>query len=122
MDPKITIEKDYILVEPKERDFWKIIESAARLFKTPEYPYKDVIWLFRKGSIETTYEDLYKIKDFVKNNLPEKTKQDKKVALVVETGLHAAMAEEYTRIVKDLPQRFKVFFDFHDAEDWILNT
>ena len=121
MDPKISVKRDYILVEPEERDFWKIIESAARLFETPEYPEKDVVWLFREGPLEMTYDDLYRIKEFVKNNLPQITKQDKKVALVVETGLHAAMAEEYTKIVSDLPQTFKVFFDLGEAVDWVLN-
>ncbi len=121
MEPKITVKKDYILVEPKEREFWKIIESLVKLFKMPEYLNKDVIWLFSKGPLETTYDDLYKIKEFVKNNLPEKIKSDKKVAIVVETGLHAAMASEYANIVKDLPQEFKVFSDLHAAKNWIFN-
>jgi len=121
MAPKITVKADYILVEPQEREFWEILESLGKLFEIPEYLDKDVIWLFREGSLKTTYNDLYKIKDFVEHNLPENTKPDKKVAFVVETALQAAMAAEYTKIVKELPQEYKVFSDFQAAEDWIKN-
>jgi hypothetical protein len=120
MEPKITIKKDYILVEPPEREFWEILDSLAKLFDMPEYLNKNVIWLFPEGPLKTAYDDLYKIKDFVKENLPDNTKPHKKVALVAETGLHAALAQEYAKLAESLALEFKVFPDLGAAEDWIL--
>jgi hypothetical protein len=120
MEPIITIKKDYILVEPQEREFWEILEPLAKLFNLPEYLNKDVIWIFPEGPLKTAYDDLYKIKDFVKQNLPENTRPHKKVAIVEETGLPAALAQEYAKIVTDLALEFKVFSDLHAARDWIV--
>jgi hypothetical protein len=79
MGPKITIKKDYILVEPQVYEFQEIIGCIARLFNMPENLEKNVIWLFEEGSLKITYDELYKIKDFVKENLPENEKPDKKL-------------------------------------------
>ena len=42
-----------------------------------------------------------------------------KTAIVVETGLHLGIAEEFARIVKDLPCDIRVFSNIRSAEDWI---
>ena len=120
MTDTITIKDDYILVEPREAEFWEIWETLGRLFQMPEYPDKDVIWFFNPGPLKIAYDELYKIKDFLKENYPENAKPHKKVAIVVSTGLHAAMATEYTRIVEGLPVEFKVFSDLDAAEKWIV--
>ena len=121
MEPRITIKEDYILVEPQERDFWSVMESFGRLFLLPEYQNKNTIWLFHEGPLKITLNDLYKIKDFLIEHAPDDTRQFKKVAIVVETGLHAAMAEVYTKITKDLPREFMVFSSLQHAEAWITD-
>ena len=122
MEPKITIKEDYVLIEPREAEFWEIAESLGRLFKIPEFPYKDVIWNFDAGSLKITYKESYKIKDFIKENEPEEIKPDKKIAIVASTGLYAAMATEYTIIVEDFPVEIKVFPDLTAAEEWITEA
>ncbi len=64
------------------------------------------------------YEDIYKIKDFVANYYP-KYRNRHKTAIVVENGLQAGLAKEYTNIVKDLPFATKVFSKIESAEEWI---
>ena len=122
MEPKITIMEDYVLIEPREAEFWEIVESLGRLFKIPEFPYKDVIWNFDAGHLKIAYEELYKIKDFIKENEPEKIKPDKKIAIVAPTGLYAAMATEYAKIVEEFPIEIKVFPDLDAAEEWITQN
>lgn len=68
MEPKITIKEHYVLIEPREAEYWEIVQSLGRLFKIPEFPYKNVIWNFDAGSLKITHEELYKIKDFIKEN------------------------------------------------------
>jgi len=121
MESKITIKKDYILVEIQERAFLEIVVLLGRLFKTPDYLNKDAIWLFRQVPLQMTYEDLYKIKDFIMEHYPDNAKPDKRVALVAETGFDTAMATEYVGIVKGLPLEFKVFSDLKAAEEWIVS-
>ena len=79
MEPKITIREHYVLIEPREAEYWEIVQSLGRLFKIPEFPYKNVIWNFNAGSIKIAYEELYKITDFIKENEPEEIKPDKKL-------------------------------------------
>jgi hypothetical protein len=122
MQPHITVEKDYILVEPLENEYLEIVGILSRLFKMPEYLQKDVIWKFHTGPLKAAYEDLYAIKAFIKRHYPEGTKPDKKVAIVVETGLFTAIAKEYVKIVKDLSPEFKVFSDLSEAIDWIAGS
>lgn len=122
MQPQITVEKDYILVEPQENEYLEIVGILSRLFKMPEYLHKDVIWKFHTGPLKAAYDDLYEIKAFIKNHYPEGTKPDKKVAIVVETGLFTAIATEYVKIVKDLSPEFKVFSDLSEAIDWIAGS
>ena len=87
MEPKITIKEHYVLIEPREAEYWEIVQSLGNLFKLPEFPYKDVIWNFAAGPLKITYEELYKIKDFIKENEPEEIKPDKKIAIVAPIGL-----------------------------------
>ena len=79
MEPKITIREHYVLIEPREAEYWEIVQSLGRLLKIPEFPYKNVIWNFDAGSLKITYEELYKITDFIKENEPEEIKPDKKL-------------------------------------------
>jgi len=119
MEPRITIKEDYILVEPRENDYWEVVGILAELFKMPEYLTRDVIWKFHAGPLNAAYDELYQIKDFIQQYYPANAKADKKVAIVVETGLYIAMATEYVKIAGDLPPELKVFSDFSRAVDWI---
>ena len=118
MAPKITDKKDYILVEPQENEYWEIWEAIGRLLKMPEYPDKNDIWIFHEGPLDLVYDDLYKLRDFIKENYPQNTTRSK-TALVVESGLQKAMAESFAQIAIDLPYEIKVFSDIQSAEDWI---
>jgi hypothetical protein len=119
MTDTITMKDDYILVTPREAEFWEIWETLARLFQMPEYADKNVIWIFNPGPLNIAYDELYKIKDFLKENFPETAKPDKRTAIVVSTGLHTAMATEYIRLAEDLPVELRVFSEFRAAEKWI---
>lgn len=44
-----------------------------------------------------------------------------KTAIVVASGVQAAIANFFIQIAKDLPFEIKVFSDFQAAEDWIIN-
>ena len=122
MESRITVEpeKGYILVEPVAANFWEIFECAGRELKVPEYPDKNAIWVFPDVPIELNYDDLYKLREFVLKNYPKDAKPDRKVAIVVQTGTQTALANEYTKIVKDLPVQFQVFSDLQSAEEWII--
>jgi hypothetical protein len=118
MAPKITVKKDYILVEPKKVDYWEIWEGIGKVRNLPEFSEKNDIWVFHEGPIELNYVDLHKLKDFVKEIYPEKAKRSK-TAIVVESGLQSAMALIFTQIAENLPFEIKVFFDLQAAENWI---
>ena len=119
MEPKITVKKDYILVEPpKGVDYWQIYEEVGKLLARDDFPQKNDIWVFHEGPLLFLYEHLYKLKDFVADHYPKDFKGHK-TAIVVETGIQTGLAEEYTRIVENLPFEIKVFSDIRSAEDWI---
>jgi hypothetical protein len=119
MPPQITIKKDYILVEPKEGfDLREIQQGVARLFYVKGIPEQNRIWVFREGPENLSYDDLDKLKTVVKEYYPADA-SIRKTAIVVETDQQAALAELFTKIAKDLPQEFKVFYNLHDAEDWV---
>jgi hypothetical protein len=119
MPPKITIKKDYILVEPKEGSgFREIQQGVARLFYVKGIPEQNRIWVFREGPENLSYDDLHKLKDVIKENYPEDARINK-TAIVVESGLQTSLAESFTKIAEDLPQEFKVFSNLQDAEDWV---
>lgn len=119
MAPKITIKKDYILIEPKSGiDLREIQQGVARLFYVKEIPEQNRIWLFRKGPQNLSYEDLPRLKDIIKYNYPKNSKINK-TALVVESGVQTDLAEAFAKIAEDLPQTFRVFKSLADAEEWI---
>ena len=119
MSPKITIKHDYILIEPKEgTDFREIQRGIARLFYVEGIPEQNRIWVFREGRNNLSQDDLYKLKDVIRENYPVDARINK-TALVVEPGLQTSLAESFTEITADLPQKFKVFSNLTDAEDWV---
>lgn len=118
--PKITVKKDYILVEPKEVDYWQIWEGIGKVRNLSEFSQKNDIWVFRDSPITLTYVDLYKLKDYIEDIYPEDVTRSK-TAIVVATGLQSAMASFFSEIAKDLPFEIKAFSDFKAAEDWITN-
>ncbi len=119
MSPKITIKKDYVLLEPKEgTDYWEIKRGVARLFYVPEIPEKNRIWVFREGPEKFSYDDLHKLRDIIKENYPNDHKINK-TAIVVESGFQSSMAESFRQIAEDLPFEIRVFSDFQAAEDWV---
>ena len=119
MSPKITIKKDYVLLEPKEgTDFWEIRRGVARLFYVPEIPDKNRIWVFREGPEKFSYDDLHNLKDNIKENYPNDHKIGK-TAIVIKSGFQSNMAESFRQIAEDLPFEIRVFSDFQAAEDWV---
>jgi hypothetical protein len=119
MSPEITVKKDYILIEPRaSADFWEIQRGIARLFYVPEIPKKNRIWLFPEGPQKLTEDDLYKIRDLLKENYP-KDSAINKTAIVVESGLQSNMAEAFARIAVDMPHEFRVFANLAEAESWV---
>jgi hypothetical protein len=121
MTSKIILEseKDYILVEPKAGNYWEICECLGRELKVPEYPDKNAIWSFPDVPLKLIYDELYKIREILCNNYPKNANPDRKVAIVVQTGLHMALAKEYVKIVEDLPIKFQLFSDLSSAEEWV---
>lgn len=119
MPPQITIKKDYILVEPKEgSDFRDILHGVARLFYVKGIPEQNRIWVFREGPQNLSHDDLYKLKEIIKENYPDDARINK-TAIVVESGIQTSLAESFTEIAEDLPQQFRVFSNLADAEDWV---
>ena len=119
MDSDITIQKDYILLEPLSGiNYWEILESIGRLMNMEEYREKNDIWVFRDGPVMLLYDDLYKLKDIIEEHHPKNAKRNK-TAIVVETGLQFGMADEFAKIAEDLPCEIRVFSDMQSAEDWI---
>lgn len=119
MSPEITVRKDYILIEPgADADFWEIQRGIARLFYVPEIPKKNRVWLFREGPQKLTEDDLYKIRDLLKENYPEDSAITK-TAIVVEAGMPPNMLEAFARIAKDMPHEFRVFSKLSEAVSWV---
>ena len=119
MAPRISIKKDYILIEPeKGTDFRDIQRGVARLFYVEGIPEQNRIWVFREGPENLTFDDLNKLKDVIKENYPADVRINK-TAIVVESGLQTSLAESFTKIAVDLPQKFKVFPNLTDAEVWV---
>ena len=120
MSPKITIRKNYILVEPQDgTDYREIQRGVARLFYSDRIPEKNRIWLFREGPEKLSNDDLLRLKYIIKENYPNFSKVSK-TAIVVTSELQLKMAELFTQIAEGIPQSFKVFCDFADAEAWIM--
>ena len=120
MDIEITIQKDYIFVEPpKGINYWDILEGIGRLMNLDECPIKNNIWEFRDGPVMLLYDDLYKIKAVIKEHYLKKAKRNK-TAIVVKTDLHFGIANVFVEIVKDLPCDIRVFSNLRSAEGWIF--
>ena len=119
MAPKITIKKDYILIEPKAGiDLREIQQGVARLFYVKEIPEQNRIWVFREGPENLSYDDLPKLKEIIKLNIPKDSKINK-TALVVKPGTQTDLAEAFTKIAEDLQQTIKIFTRLADAEEWV---
>ena len=119
MSPRITIKKDYILIEPKDGiDFRDIQQGVARLFYVEGIPEENRIWVFREGPQNLAFDDLNKLKDIIKENYPVDARINK-TAIVVESDRQTSLAESFTKIAVELPQKFKVFSNLADAEDWV---
>ena len=116
---KITTREDHILVEPsKGIVYWEVVFGLSKLLSMPEFHDRNDVWVFRKGKMDIAFSDLYKIKEYVKQNCP-KTVKEKKTAIVVETGMQRSLAELYAEIEEELPHEIRVFSDFKSAEEWI---
>ena len=118
MKPKITVKKDYILVEPNEVEYWEIWEGIATELKLDKFPEKNDIWVFHEGPVNLKYIDLFKLKDFIEENYPENASRTK-TALVVVTGIQKAMAEFFINAAENLPFEIRVFTHLKLAEDWV---
>ena len=119
MAPKITIKKNYILVEPKAGiDFREIQQGLARLFYVEDIPEQNRIWVFREGPQNLSPDDLPRLRDIIKAYYPKDARINK-TAIVVESGTQSELAFAFTEIAKDLPQQFEVFSDLKDAEVWV---
>ena len=121
MDLEITVQNKYILVEPpKGINYWEILEGIGRLMHMNGYREKNVIWEFRDGPVMLLYDDLYKIKNIIKEHYLKNAKRNK-TAILAETGLQLGMADEFTKIAADLPCDIKVFSSKRSAEEWIID-
>jgi hypothetical protein len=119
MSPEITITKDYNLVEPKEGiNFREIRRAIARLFYASGIPEKNGIWVFREGQQNVSYDDLYRLKELIKENYPKDVKINK-TAIVIKSGFQSKTAKYFKQIAEDLPFEIQVFSDFQAAEDWV---
>ena len=121
MEPKITVKEDYILVEPEEgADFREIRRGIARLIYVPEIRDKNDIWVFRKGFEKLSPDDLFKLRDIIKEIHPKDSKAIK-TALVVESAVQSSLEKAFVQIAEDLPHEFKVFSNLQDAEAWTMS-
>jgi hypothetical protein len=66
------------------------------------------------------YEDLFKLKDIIKECYPQKASRTK-TAIVVETGVQFDMANAFLSIAEELPFQIKVFNDSDSAEKWVAD-
>ena len=119
MSPKITLKKDYILVELEERtDFREIRRGIGRLCYVPELPDRNDVWMFRKGSGNLSHDDFYRLRNIIKEIQPEDSKVHK-TALVLASDEHPSLAEKFSQLAQDLKHDFRVFVSLQDAETWI---
>ena len=119
MSPQITIKKDYILIEPKEKaDYREIQQGLARLYFVEDMPEQNRVWIFREDAQFLSPDDLGRLKNMVRDYYP-KDASIRKTAIVVKTDQQAAVAQSFVKISEDLPQEFKVFSNLVDAEKWV---
>jgi hypothetical protein len=121
MESKVTVNQDYILVEPSVGViYWEILECLGKLRGTPEYKNKNYIWVFRTGPLMMAYDDLYRLKNIIDENYPQNARPTK-TAIVVETGMQFGMANEFKDLLKELPYQINVFYDFEAAKKWVID-
>jgi hypothetical protein len=119
MAPRITIKKDYILVETKEGvDFREIKQGVARLFYVKGIPEQNRIWVIPEGPVNLSEDDLNRLKNMVKEYYPKDAKI-RKTAIVVKTDLQKKFVQSFIEIAHDLPQTFGAFSSLADAENWV---
>ncbi|MGD8991345.1 MAG: hypothetical protein PVI00_07810 [Desulfobacterales bacterium] len=117
MGPKITVNEDYILVEPEGgANFREIKRGIARLIYVPEIRDKNDIWIFSEGLEKLSPDDLYKLRDIIKEIHPKDSKAIK-TALVVESEAQPSLAEAYTQIAKFHP---RFLFQQYPSEPLLL--
>ncbi len=119
MSPAITIRENYILIEPKAGiDYHEIQRGIARLFYVDRIPDRNRIWLFRNGPQKLTEDDLARLKDLIIENYPGDAKVNK-TAIVVASDSQSSVVEAFAQIIRELPQKLRVFARLADAELWI---
>ena len=74
--------------------------------------------VFREDQENFSYDDLYRLKELIKENYPKNVKINN-TAIVIESGFQSKMAESFKQITEDLHFEIQVFFDFQAAEDWV---
>ena len=78
MDTEISIQEDYILVEPPNGiNYWAILEGIGRLMNMDGYQKKNVIWEFRDGPVTLAFDDLYILKNIIKEHHLKNSKRIK---------------------------------------------
>ena len=121
MDTEISIQEDYILVEPPNGiNYWAILEGIGRLINMNGDHEKNVIWEFRDGPVMLGYDDLYKLKNIIKEHHLKNPKRIK-TAILTESGFQLGLANEFAKIAKDLPCEIGVFSDLRSAQGWIIS-
>jgi hypothetical protein len=119
MTAEIHLNKDYILVVPREGiNYREIRRAIARLFYVSGMPQKNSIWVFRDGEEKLTFDDVYRLRDIIRYNYPKDVKIDK-IAIVAESDFQLKMAESFRQIGDDLPFEIRIFSDFQSAENWV---
>ena len=76
------------------------------------------IWVFCEGRLNISRDKMYRLKEIIRENYPRNARINK-TAIVVESAQQASLAESFAEIAADLPQKFKVFSNISEAEEWI---
>ena len=122
MSPKISIKKNYVLIEPKAgTDLREIQQGLARLYYVKGIPEQNRIWVFREGPQKLSLDDLQKLRVLIKEYYPSDAKINK-TAIVVESGEQSDLAKAVIKIAKDMRQEFGIFSNLADAEAWVTQS
>ena len=122
MSPKISIKKNYVLIEPKAgTDLREIQQGLARLYYVKGIPEQNRIWVFREGPQKLSLDDLQKLRVLIKEYYPSDAKINK-TAIVVESGEQSDLAKAFIKIAKDMRQEFGIFSNLADAEAWVTQS
>ena len=122
MSPKISIKKNYVLIEPKAgTDLREIQQGLARLYYVKGIPEQNRIWVFREGPQKLSLDDLQNLRVLIKEYYPSDAKINK-TAIVVESGEQSDLAKAFIKIAKDMRQEFGIFSNLADAEAWVTQS